>query len=186
MNIRKKREEKGITQRELARRIGVDVSVISRYENGTITPPANRMEEMAYALEIPVNELYGDDINLQPDKKTSGSVLNAQREQRLLHYAKMIRDLYLNDENTCEVNEIVKDTLIKNSMGVCELCGKKAPFKDRDGKPYLEPHRLPDNGKDDSVYNTVLLCPNCHRKMHVLKLEEDSKKLLMIAKGRRK
>ncbi|WP_244850561.1 HNH endonuclease [Brevibacillus halotolerans] len=25
----------------------------------------------------------------------------------------------------------------------------------------------------DSIENTVALCPNCHRKMHILDLEED-------------
>ena len=33
-------------------------------------------------------------------------------------------------------------------------------------------------GGDDSLDNTVALCPNCHRKMHFLDLESDSKILL--------
>ena len=31
---------------------------------------------------------------------------------------------------------------------------------------------------DDSLSNTVALCPNCHRKMHILDLESDKKILL--------
>jgi 5-methylcytosine-specific restriction endonuclease McrA len=32
-------------------------------------------------------------------------------------------------------------------------------------------------GGEDSIENAVALCPNCHRKMHVLNLTPDIKKL---------
>ena len=36
-------------------------------------------------------------------------------------------------------------------------------------------------GGEDSIENTVALCPNCHRKMHVVNLQEDIDKLNRIA-----
>ena len=74
----------------------------------------------------------------------------------------------------------------QRANGICQLCNFPAPFIDRDGKPYLESHHiiwLADGG-EDSISNTVALCPNCHRKMHALNLDEDVKKLLKIAKTR--
>ena len=71
----------------------------------------------------------------------------------------------------------------KKAGGKCQLCGAAAPFTDQEGMPYLECHHvvwLADGG-NDSVYNAVALCPNCHRKMHVLKLPEDIAKLKDIA-----
>lgn len=58
----------------------------------------------------------------------------------------------------------------RRAKGVCELCGKAAPFKDKSGHPYLESHHIVWLSKDgaDSVNNTVALCPNCHRRMHVV------------------
>ena len=35
---------------------------------------------------------------------------------------------------------------------------------------------LADGGPDD-IYNTVAICPNCHRKMHVLQRKRDMDKL---------
>ena len=35
---------------------------------------------------------------------------------------------------------------------------------------------LANNGPD-AIYNTVAICPNCHRKVHVLNSKEDMKKL---------
>lgn len=73
-----------------------------------------------------------------------------------------------------------------DTSGVCELCGKKAAFNNRVGKPYSECHHiehLADNGRDE-IINCVALCPNCHAKMHVLNLESDKKKLFETAKER--
>ncbi len=65
------------------------------------------------------------------------------------------------------------------ARGICQLCNQPAPFCTRDGEPYLETyhiHRLSEGG-EDVMENIVLLCPNCHRKMHVLDLPEDVAKL---------
>ena len=70
-----------------------------------------------------------------------------------------------------------------HAHGICQLCDKPAPFTDRNGKPFLETHHiiwLTDGGAD-SIENTVALCPNCHKKMHTLNLDEDVEKLLKIA-----
>lgn len=58
----------------------------------------------------------------------------------------------------------------KRAKGYCQLCGQKAPFYDQDGEPYLECHHIVwlSNGGMDSPNNCVALCPNCHRKMHVI------------------
>lgn len=68
--------------------------------------------------------------------------------------------------------------------GICQLCGNPAPFKDRNGSPYLESHHIIwlSAGGADSVDNTIALCPNCHRKMHVINHPADVKILLAKAK----
>ena len=71
----------------------------------------------------------------------------------------------------------------RRAHGFCQLCGEAAPFLRKNGEPFLETHHviwLADGG-DDSIDNTVALCPNCHKKMHVLNLDEDVEKLLRIA-----
>ncbi|MBC8673865.1 HNH endonuclease [Aeromonas hydrophila] len=45
----------------------------------------------------------------------------------------------------------------------------KAPFnRVSDGTPYLEVHHIQPlaNGGEDTIQNTMALCPNCHRKRH--------------------
>jgi len=67
----------------------------------------------------------------------------------------------------------------QKSAGICQFCDRPAPFRSPDGEPYLEPHHiipLAEGGRD-SRENIVALCPNCHRKMHVLHLPEDVTRL---------
>ena len=67
----------------------------------------------------------------------------------------------------------------KRSKGYCDLCGMKAPFIDNNGFPYLECHHLIwlSRGGTDSIDNVAALCPNCHRKMHILNMNEDVEKI---------
>ncbi|WP_429628901.1 HNH endonuclease [Tunturiibacter psychrotolerans] len=50
-------------------------------------------------------------------------------------------------------------------------------------QPYLECHHIVwlARGGDDTIENTVAMCPNCHRRMHVL---DDRRKLTELAKLR--
>ena len=58
----------------------------------------------------------------------------------------------------------------KRANGICDLCLNPAPFNDKNGRPYLESHHIEwlSKGGLDSIDNTVALCPNCHRRMHLL------------------
>jgi len=64
-------------------------------------------------------------------------------------------------------DKIKKYTLLRAGEH-CEYCKAKAPFRKKDGSPYLEVHhilRLADFG-DDKIENVIALCPNCHREAH--------------------
>ena len=64
------------------------------------------------------------------------------------------------------VSELAK----RRAQGKCELCKKMAPFNNAAGEPYLESHHINwlAHGGSDTIDNTVALCPNCHRKMHIV------------------
>ncbi len=98
------------------------------------------------------------------------------------------------------INEGIKDLIINQSVirrrrspdvaaytrsranGICDLCGRKAPFVDNNGIPFLESHHLITlaQGGPDVIFNTVALCPNCHRKMHIIDSEEDKEFLKKV------
>lgn len=65
-------------------------------------------------------------------------------------------------------SEQVKRYVLARANGHCELCKLPAPFRKKDGSPYLEPHhinRLSDGGLDHPDHMAAL-CANCHREVH--------------------
>lgn len=82
-----------------------------------------------------------------------------------------------------ERNAYVTEYAKRKANGICQLCDQPAPFKDKKGKPYLETHHIIwlANGGEDTIENTIAICPNCHRKMHALNLPEDVRKLQELA-----
>lgn len=75
------------------------------------------------------------------------------------------------------VSEYVK----RRAHGICDLCSMPAPFEDNKGKPYLECHHVKwlSEGGEDTIDNAVALCPNCHKKMHIVDDPDDVKALLV-------
>lgn len=81
-----------------------------------------------------------------------------------------------------ERNQFIAEYTKNRANGICDLCGEPAPFFDKNGKPYLESHHVITlaNGGPDVIYNTVAICPNCHRRIHILNNREDTEKLEKI------
>ena len=73
----------------------------------------------------------------------------------------------------------------RESNGICRLCGMEAPFVTSEGKPYLETHHIKwlSEGGTDTIENTVAVCPNCHRKLHILNAPEDVEFLKSLRSG---
>jgi 5-methylcytosine-specific restriction protein A len=65
------------------------------------------------------------------------------------------------------------------AKGLCDLCEMPAPFKNKQNEAYLECHHIVwlAKGGEDTIANTVALCPNCHRKLHVLNRKVDKETL---------
>jgi len=121
--------------------------------------------------------------NLQRDKERKASRASDEEvfqkalinESRIVSQRKISSTVYLRDSY---VSEYAK----RRANGKCQLCGEDAPFQNQDGKPYLETHHIVwvSQGGSDTMDNTVALCPNCHRKMHVLNLKEDKEYLKAV------
>lgn len=87
-----------------------------------------------------------------------------------------------------ERDAFVSEYAKRLANGKCDLCKQPAPFNKKDGSPYLETHHvvwLADGGAD-SIDNTVALCPNCHRKMHIVNDPADVAVLKKIAEDNAK
>ena len=73
----------------------------------------------------------------------------------------------------------------RQANGFCQLCNAPAPFNNKNNEPYLESHHIVwlSNDGPDTVDNTVALCPNCHKRMHVRNDEADITQLKSLKKA---
>jgi len=77
--IAKRRESFGISQASLARTVGVDRSHISHIENGSKKASPELLGRIISALDLPVEELLGDEVN-SAQKALVGAALNFQKK----------------------------------------------------------------------------------------------------------
>lgn len=178
-NIRRIRRAKNITQNELAEKIGVSNSVLSRIEAGKVVPSERRLNAIAAALDVSPDSLTSA---ASPDPSTdyydyvldNGIQLNIEAHDSPLKYDSSRSQVM---RTSAYIRALLRTQISMYTDGKCELCGKPAPFSDNNGDPYLELHFIDDDSdvaKPDPS-NAVVLCPNCHRKIHVLGNEEDNK-----------
>ncbi len=59
MNIRICRELAGLTSSELARRVGVTPTAVSRWESGLDVPSAARLPKLAKTMGCSIDQLFG-------------------------------------------------------------------------------------------------------------------------------
>lgn len=121
---------------------------------------------------------------LQETKHKSFRKLSKKQIKRLAESKKKKEQSYrLTETKSIDRDEYIKLYALERAEGKCQLCDKPAPFLKKDGAPYLEVHHidyLANNGSD-TIENVAALCPNCHRKMHSLELQEDIDKLKKLA-----
>lgn len=97
-------KEKGISQNELARRVDVSRSTISRYMNRTRQFPVNNVDDYAQALGITSEYLLG----VQPTNKitTIYKELNASRKTKVIDFA----EKQLSEQRYIEEHDYVGQT----------------------------------------------------------------------------
>lgn len=86
-NIRKYRKELGLTQTELAEKLGTTQYVITNYERGTNNPLSTSIPEIAKALNITIAALYGEE-EIEIKEKT---LKKSSREGKLLDAFKKLK-----------------------------------------------------------------------------------------------
>ena len=79
-------------------------------------------------------------------------------------------------------NNTLKNYVKQRSNYLCEMpnCNYRS-FSKKNGELYIEVHHvIPlSEGGEDSISNTVALCPNCHRALHYANNKEELKQRLL-------
>lgn len=102
-------------------------------------------------------------------EKVQASFKNTEARAKRLASASKKPKIKITKTLTFDRNPDVVAEILHQANGSCQQCGVFAPFfRKSDNTPYLEVHhKIPlALGGEDTVKNTIALCPNCHRKAH--------------------
>ena len=121
-----------------------------------------------------VFELYQ---KMRENKEKEARRLSDDELKKRLKYVKRQAAKREVSSATYERNLYVAEFVKRKANGICQLCEKPAPFNDKKGEPFLESHHIVwlSEGGEDTIENSTALCPNCHRKMHILNQKSDLK-----------
>jgi len=144
---------------------------------------------------FPVKVKGGGKVPTPDEKQVRGIEESQAREARRLstqelkqraRKAKTQPSVRNGQTTSCVRDAAVAEYVRRLANGICDLCETPAPFQNKAGEPYLESHHVIwlAKGGEDSITNTVALCANCHRKMHVLNDRHDREKLTRCAVSR--
>lgn len=120
--IKARREELGMSYRELSEKTGYSKSVLQRYESGTTKKiPVDRLEVIAKALNIDPFSLYdfdvvqgGEDMT-QDEKKKLLNALKIIREECSKHKGKSCEECSLCTDEGCKLKiDAPRDWLLSN------------------------------------------------------------------------
>lgn len=108
-NLQYLRKEAGLTQEQLAGKLGVTRQTVSKWENGASVPDADILSQMASVLDVSVSELLG--ISVETSSKEGYAkilaVLNEELAEKNQHRKTIIK--------------IIKIVLILISVGLAAL-----------------------------------------------------------------
>lgn len=79
--IRKGRYVKGITQKDLAKRIGVKPPTLAQWESGKRKPKLETLKKIADALDVPVYTIYDDYEFIDPGEGLTEDQIAKQKAQ---------------------------------------------------------------------------------------------------------
>ena len=117
-NIKKYRKKKGLTQKQLAEKIGTTDSAITRYESNSREPSIETITKIAEALGIPVSKLIEDDIltlgqNIKKYRKQKG--LTQSELAEMIDLKSITIRKYESDDREPSIETITK---IAEALGV--------------------------------------------------------------------
>lgn len=148
--IRQIRLANNLTIQQMAISLEIAPSTLGMYERGMRNPDISVMARISKMFNVDIKYFYEEDFEID---EISSSID------------------YLQDSKLVEEAR-------GRAKGFCELCEARAPFILDNGEPYLEVSHIKPKMDSDESYEIVLLCPNCNKKVEILKNPGDINYLL--------
>lgn len=144
--IKKRRNELGISQKELAKKTNISPAIMSQHENGDVAISLSKLMEIANVLDTTPNYLL--------DFKEKSEVNNSMSINSIIDkIVKLKRNTRINFETGVDKAENLFIPLLKN-------CIEDIVILDIDGKTYYETYKYRENLLNSKIHKIDLLSYN--------------------------
>lgn len=144
--IKKRRNELGLSQKELAKKINISPAIMSQHENGDVAISLSKLIEIANILDLTPNYLL--------DFKEKSEVNNSMNINSIIDkIVKLKRNTRVNLETNVDKVENLFIPLLKN-------CIEDIVILDIDGKTYYETYKYRENLLNSKIHKIDLLSYN--------------------------
>lgn len=79
-NLKFLRSQQGLTQKQLAEKLGLKQAAIGAYEEERATPPLTSLMDIARIFGVSIDNLVNHDLSRLPQKEWKGRIMNRSRE----------------------------------------------------------------------------------------------------------
>ncbi len=104
--LSKMRKQKGLTQQELAQKVGIGIAQMRRYEGGKSSPTLEVIKNLALTLKTSTDELIFEE--------NEGSSSARRYNRRLLEQLEVISKMSPNDRHAIET--VIESIILKNRL----------------------------------------------------------------------
>lgn len=127
--IKKARLEKGLTQKEIAQKIGISQPTYTQWENGTRNPKRETLIKIATALDVPIALLYDDYVFKDPyegmteeERRREQERMRKQLDLYIKHFddKKIKKQFEILSNNFNSVNEDGQKKIIDYSSDIAD------------------------------------------------------------------
>ncbi len=105
--LKQARKEMGLSQEQLAKKLGVSKVAVCWYENGDRTPTLEHFVELANILNLSLDELSGREVTVVSEDNEDYVVKLPKRDLEIISemkkYKKLYKNLYSDPERTIKL-----------------------------------------------------------------------------------
>lgn len=154
-NIKKIRKEKGVSQKQLAERLGTSPQNLAQYENGKRTPKIDTLRKIAAALECKVSDI-DESIIVIPIPKFKPTSEDIEQAKQNTKARRLADKLASGEDITAEEHQLIADYIEREKEGLPRLRESVKNFSnviDKWGEHILvtKYRELNNNGKKEAV-----------------------------------
>lgn len=142
--IKKIRLEKGMTQKELAEKCGIDSANLRKYEAGKQNPKFGTIEKIAEALNVPATDLLNYQIKKDPNAKTFEEMTPEEQKKTIQDLSKKMESFLKELGESVEELDTVNRELLLSYYDLLNETGKQEVLKRIAELARLDEYKTPD------------------------------------------